>query len=253
MTARIAAPLLTLAIMLGACSVEVAAPEAGGTLGELRSGVLELSLTAATDLGPVGFTLEGPFEIPVETGALPRAELTYTMLRGEQRSSVLLDSDGANATIEIAGTRSELSDEQLDGLRAVSGPAAGFDLTRWVFEPSTSDAGMIDGEPVDRVTGELDVAAVVGDLATLTAITTGSEPATIDDTERAQLAAAADEASIEFLLGREDRLLREGSLRLGFAADALPGLRAALGPYGGLEIALEIRIDDPNRTPAFDD
>jgi hypothetical protein len=245
--------LLALAMALAGCGGEGSSPEADapnvaeGTSaavgGAIRSGTLTLRMLAsADDVAPIGFELSGPFAFRERN--LPIADLSYTRFAGEKEVRARFVSTGERAFVEVAGSTCELAPEQVDNLRG-DGDATGLDLNldRWVIDPAVSDAEAVDGVPMQRIEGRLDIATALVDLARLAGgFGAGDFPA-LKPKVATELDRAARSATFEALVGEKDGLVRSlvAELELG-GSDDLP---AALRQLGAT-LRIELKVDDPN-------
>lgn len=244
-----------LCLALTGCATEPSdvVSETTSKLDELRSGHVDLSVTASTpDAGgeqaEAGFELTGSFQLP-EEGALPVAEIEYTDLSSEDPVTQGFVSTGEAAFILVDGTAYEIPPDQADILRGGSEGEGLFEqlqVAEWIREPVLSEDEEHSGEKVDRVTGELDVAQVMSDLV-LTAQRFGrSDLSPIDEAEAERLDNAVRSSRIELLTGAEDRLLRSLSISIEFALDESLDLDEVLGPLAGAVFELDLTITDPN-------
>lgn len=165
------------------------------SLAELTSGHLDLRLTAGAlegDDATAGFEVTGPFELP-EGDALPTMALTYTQISGGEKSSSTVTSTGSRAFIESDGATTELSPEQLTGLRGSDEQGHGLDgldLESWFVEPRVEGSA---------VTGELDLVAAITGLARFTDTLGAEAPLgglNLDEAAAARIAEAVDESAV---------------------------------------------------------
>ena len=234
--------------------------ETTSNLARVNSGDLRLAMTATAGAEgqqrPVGFEVSGPFSAPSRPGELPVARLRRTRLAGAAVEPTTFVSTGQRAFLEVAGRAYELPEAQLRGLRATEAPEeAGtglqrLDLAAWARDPQVSEAGQVDGTPVQRVTGGVDVVKALGDLVAV-ANQLGAAPgeglAPVDPRSAGQVERAVRSSRLEVLTGKEDRLLRRARLDVTFAATDLGALEQALGPLAGSRLSLEIDLAGLNR------
>ena len=234
-------------------------------LGEIRSGELTLSLIAEGGDTRAGFKLAGPFAFP-NGGGLPVGKLAYTQIAGERQATVTLISTGEEAFVEANGRTYVLPERQADRLRVVgaslgasggssdsggSGEASGrglgtVGLDAWLVDPEVSEGGEVGGAETERVSAELDVVRAANDLLALLAAFQGGPAAQIEGRDAEILRGATEEATVELLTGKEDRLLRSLVVDLRLSADAPDKLREQLGPIGRAHFRLELVIANPN-------
>lgn len=202
---------------------------AGRTLGELRSADLRLRLTAEADGAPgqVGFELDGPLAL----GDPPVGRVRYVQLAGRQEGSLDLLLTRSGTFAEIDGQAYRLPAGQARPVREAA-KLRSLDLEGLVREPKAGDGPRIDGVETRRVTGELDVAAMLRDV--LGARTAGK------DAERLQRTGKG--SRFEMLAGREDGRLRRLRLdvRLGAGLPAEVRRRLGTGEGARLRFALDL-------------
>jgi len=220
---------------------------AQAAMAELDRGrmLLELRATAGQQepTAPVGFRVEGPFSY-AEGTTLPVLDLTSTNLLGDEEVVTGIVSTGETLFLVAAGEVVEVPADQADALRLGSGdPVVGdLGIAGWVRDGRIADGG--DGERT--VTGEVDVADLLGDLARLGAQVGGeTEPTALDDdaSDRLDRLVRASEITVE--LGPGD-LPRRLVATLDFGAEVPSDLEEVLGPYAStqLVLTLEVRASD---------
>src|SRR4051794_27656880 len=89
--------------------------------------------------GRVGFGLDGPFELP-KGGGMPRAQVAYTQIAGQQSATVTVISTGRRAFVSVGGQTRELPASQARRLR-VGGGAAGRPLKNGSWGDGPQPAG----------------------------------------------------------------------------------------------------------------
>jgi hypothetical protein len=251
--------LVFLALGLSACgsgggvsNPGEALAETAQNLGDVKSGDLTFKLIVdpAEEGGDFGFELTGPFEL-AEAGKLPVAEIEYTQIADDQRETVTVTSTGEAAFITVDGTAYELPPEQSNRLRAaaadVGGDGGGLSELRiddWIRNPKSSGGDEIGGDETDEIEADLDVVAAVNGLMTLAGrFTGGREP--IKGEEAQMLRDSVQDARIEVLTGKDDRLLRR--LRITATFDPkLPEELEELARAAGATVDFELEIADPN-------
>jgi hypothetical protein len=215
--------------------------ETAASLGKIKSAKpLHLRLAVdPRDGDEFGFEIEGPFAL-CDHRPLPRLDVDYTQFAQGEEATVHLISTGEDSFVEVDGETYELPNEQEAELHNSCGEVeGGFEELRvddWVTD---ADA---DG---NRVTGELDVAAVVNDLSDVARAFGRSEIAQLDADDRRRLADAVRESSFELERG-DDGLLRHLLLEADVAFDVPDDLRDALGDLVGARITFELDLDEPN-------
>jgi hypothetical protein len=252
---------LPLAVALASCSGVPTATEvlsrAAGSLGDIRSGTLHLSVLVETtpgrDAGRVGFEIDGPFAL-AESGDLPEADISYTQIAGDDEVTVRLTSTGETAYQTVAGETTEMAEPQLDALRAAGGSEAGgglgrLDLSAWIDGAELQDGGRRGGVDAYLVTGRLDVVAALNGMVDAARSFGASGAASLEHLDEANaelLTNAIRSSSVGVYAGEEDGLLRSLEVLVEFQADAPAEVRRALGPLAGARLSIELSIDDPN-------
>ncbi len=107
---RVASIAVILAVSAGACGggAEERLSEASGTLGEIRSGILDVGLSIAAVSAPgslVGFEIHGPFA--VEADGL-EADLRYRQTAGSAEAQARFVAADGRAFVESGGSFYEL-------------------------------------------------------------------------------------------------------------------------------------------------
>jgi hypothetical protein len=238
--------------MLAACGggADSALEEADEKLADVDSATLDLAFEARAvegeeETGPVGFRLQGPFSFESE-GELPVADLRYTRLLGRETQEASFISTGSAAFVRTDGRLVELDDEQVESLRLDEGDAGGgagldqLDLAQWVEDPKEGNGPRVDGVATTRVTGRLNVAEALGDIARLAAQLGAADSSVGDlsDDDRRRLARLADARTVEVVTGEDDGFLRRLRADVTFRpATADQRLRALAGAR------LTIRLD----------
>ena len=222
--------------------------ETAANLSDIRSGELTLSssITSGED-AHVGFSLQGLFSLPVERGALPEADLTYTQIDGDTTYEGRFFSDGETVIVEVDGAPVELSATQVDSFRVEGDDSdtsvfASAGIEQWVIEPEITEQG-----DTQEITGELHVVRALNGIVTIAARfggDVGLQP--IDEESAEQVQNAVESSTISIVTGAEDRLLRGLDVRIAFAVPE-PDLAESLGDLAGAVFELTLEIDEPNR------
>ena len=239
--------LLVAVVALAACGGDDGGdgPLAGAerAMADLDAGRIDLQLSASAGgdepTGPVGFRVVGPFSFDGEGNAV--LDLEYTRLLGSEEAVTQVVSTGDAVYVVTEGDVVEVPAEQASALRLGdgSGGIADLGVAGWVREPS-----VVDG----TVTGEVDVADFLTDLARVGAQVSGDvDVAPLEGDAAERLAALAQSSEAEIVLGDDDL---PSSIRIvvDFGSEVPPELQDALGPYASarleLSVALE-RLDEP--------
>ncbi len=229
-------------------------------LAKIRSGELRMAMTATAGTEgegrPVGFEVAGPFSVPSAAGELPLARLRRTRVVGTALEPTTFVSTGRRAFLEVDGKAYELPPEQVQALRAKEAPKDGgaglrrLDLAKWGVEPTVGDGGRLDGVPVQRVTGAVDVVKALNDIVAVaddigSARDEGLRP--VDPASGDRVKRAVRSSTFEVITGKDDHLLRRLRLDVVFAAGDLQALQQALGPLAGTRLRFELDLSGLNR------
>ncbi len=229
-------------------------------LAKVKSGDIRMAMTATAgaegEARPVGFEVEGPFSVASAVGQLPLARLRHTRVVGKTLPPTTFVSTGQRAFLEVDGKAYELPPDRVEALRAKEAPKGGgaglqrLDLAKWFAEPKVSDGGRLDGAPVQRVTGAVEVVNALNDIVAVadevgTATGEGLQP--VDPAGAERVKRAVRSSALEVITGKDDHLLRSIRLDVTFAANDLEGLQQALGPLSGTRLHFELRLSGLNR------
>ena len=262
----LAALLVGSALLLAACGGgDGALEEADKKLGDVDSAVLDLAFEASAvgggkDAGPVGFKLQGPFSFD-SSGELPVADLRYTRLLGRDSDEASFISTGREAFVRADGRLVRLDDRQVQSLSLRDGDDGGgsddagldqLDLAAWVDDAEEESGPKVDGVTTTRITGRLEVAQALSDIALLARQlgATDSPVGELSDDDRKRLARLADDASVEVVTGKDDGYLRrlraDVTFRPAASDQRLRGLAGAR-----LVIRLDLsRVNEPVKVAA---
>jgi hypothetical protein len=208
-------------------------------MADLRAGELVLELTASSpDGGPVGFRMEGPYSIGGE-GELPVFDLTYTQLAGEAEVVTQVVSTGAAAFVVVDGEATEIEGDAASALRMGEGEGfTGLGIAGWVVDPIEEQRG-----DDTIVTGRVDAADLLGDLARIVSQVAGAGDAASpsgDDVDRLRGLVRSSEA--EVVVGADD-LPRAIDLSVDFGGEVPDELVDALGPYAAATLDLHLELE----------
>jgi hypothetical protein len=214
-----------------------AVTETAKRLGEIRSGELQFSAALKTDGGePFAMELDGPFSIEKE--GLAVTEMRSTRVIGGERVEATLISTGDRVWVKAPDGVQELTGEQAEALqiRAGTGGLADLDLDlgAWIDSPESEDAG----PNTERISGTLDLAAALDDLARA-----AKQELPADVRER--LVDSVKESSVELVTGKEDRLLRKLKVRATF--DVPSDLEPLIGTGGIATLELDAVLEKINQ------
>lgn len=251
---------LAAAVLVTGCGGDKSTLErADDAMGELKRGDVTVGVMAraggsdgsGTVSGPVGFTMAGRFDTSVGT-ELPVLDLTYTRLLGSRGKEVVaVQSDGRRMVVTTDGVPVEVPPDQARRLQLADGdrPAGLGELGvgGWVTDSTETDGPAVDGVPTRRVTGSVDAADLISDLARLADQVSGQAPTEpLDDEARERIQSRVRSGDVEVLVD-PDNLPRRMRATVDFGATVAPELQRALGPYAGARMEVTLEIRDPGR------
>lgn len=248
------------AVLLAACGNDDSILErADRAMAKLERGELTVKLTASSGepegraAGPVGFSVGGRFDVAVDT-TLPVLDVTYTRLLGEQQEVLNLRSDGTRMVVVTDGTTVDVPPEQARRLHLAEGDRpAGFGelgVGGWITEPTETEGPVVDGVATRKVTGPVDAADLMSDLAVLAGQVSGQEPSRLEGESAERVRSRVRSGDVEMLVDEND-LPRRVRATVDFGSTVAPEVQKALGPYAAarLEVILEIRAPGAPVTP----
>jgi hypothetical protein len=159
------------AIALTGCGAKEAAVVKGAFEKDIKSANVDLSIGIKSRQEAVNITVTGPYQSNGE-GKLPSADLAVKVDDGTQDFEGRVISTGKNAFVEYQGETYEVGEETIAQLeqQGRSEQLSTADLSKlmgtmsdWFPETDAKDAELA-GEPVDRVTGRLDVSRALKDI-----------------------------------------------------------------------------------------
>jgi hypothetical protein len=239
------AALVLLFAGCGGGSAQDILSETSANLGKIRSGDLSMRLLFSANGGEqAGFSLEGPFAL--RSGSLPKAQLDYTQIAGDQTATQTFIATGGKAYVRMRGTTFELPAGTADEIRATLGATGGLgtiELGNWVEDPKVDDGGEVAGADTDRISARLNVPAAVNTLVAVASQFGGTTPlGALSGQSAEQVERAVDRATINVWTGKDDRLLRKLAVSIEFSPAASQQVRSALG--AAMDFTLE--ISNPN-------
>ena len=198
--------------------------------------------------GPIVLSASGPFAAPA-AGAGPRFDIAVAATLGASPLRARASSTGKRAYLRLGGRDYVLGEygSHASKRRSVKPrdalAALGLDPAAWVKDPQEHGGAMIGDVETVRITGDLDVARVLADVARL--LDGGGAGGLLTPKLRAQLADGVKTAKVEIWTGANDRILRQLTAFVDFTfkqgAQPIPGL-------DGGRINLRLRLDDVNTT-----
>ncbi len=247
--------VLTMATLVAGCG-----GGSGGVLGEtasnlakVKSGVLDLRLTAAAGERQTGeeagLRLQGPFAEASAKGRLPTADITYTRFEGRAEEKVRLVTSGNKAFVVRGGRTTQLSEAETKDLEVSGGSGVDLHLDKWFDHPKITDAGVVDGVRAQRITGRLDAAAAMNDLFK---VSQNFGAADVKAPEiKGQLAdrlkASTQSATAEVITGKADHMLRNVVVDIILTSQAPSEIRDALGRLSAVRFHFALGLSQPNR------
>lgn len=259
---RALAAVLALSVLAACGGGDSALEKTDQKLSDVDSATLDLSFEAravegSEETGPVGFRLQGPFSFESD-GSLPVADLRYTRLLGRETQEASFISTGKAAFVRADGRLVELDEAQVEALRLDEDEGDGdagldqLDLAQWVEDPEEERGPRVDGVATTRISGRLNVAEALSDIALLATQLGASESSIgeLSDEDRRQLAQLADTRTVEVMAGEDDGYLRRLRADVTFRpATGNERLRALTGAR--LTIRLDLtRVNQPVRVAA---
>ncbi|MEA2139205.1 MAG: hypothetical protein QOG56_2355 [Solirubrobacteraceae bacterium] len=239
------------------------------------SSVLEQTLAATSDLdsgrlsgrlrlepdgllalgGPIVLTATGPFAAPAAAagagpGPGPRFDIALGGAIAGSSLRARASSTGKRAYLRLGDRDYALGGygSHAHGRRAKARGALGargLNPVAWVKDPEEHGGAIIDGVETTHVTGDLDVARLLADVAKLLDGGRGGD-GLLTPTLRKQIAGAVKTAKVEIWTGVSDRILRRLTAVVDFTFKD-----ASQSPITGLDggrIDLRLRLDDVDKT-----
>lgn len=241
--------ICVLASLATACSPQPGdvVSQTAAHIADIRSGTMKLEATIDTAEGDTatGFTIQGPFSLPDEAGALPEADLTYVQMVDTSEAEGRFIATGESLFTEVDGQAYELPADQVDSFRTEGSQDAGslftgVDLSDWIPAPVVEESG-----DTKTVTGELDVVAALNDISEIAARFGGAPLAHLEGDDAEVVRNAVESSSVEISSGAEDDLLRQLTIEIDFRV-ADEKLAETLGPFAGATFSLDLLIENPN-------
>ena len=212
-------------------------------------------------------TANGPFNTE-RSGEFPRFALELNTGGGPEATAGIV-STGTRGFVTVGDQAFRMTDSSYRDLKksfaesqkrdqkaresAPGFSALGIRPSRWLTDATTLSDADVSGTPTQRVSGPLDVGALLDDIDTLLgragslgqAAGAGKLPSGLDAETRAAIERSVTTANVTIDAGAEDDTLRRIALRLVLAVD--PGDREALGGLEKLDLDLDLTISDLGR------
>lgn len=219
------------------------------SLGDVRSGRIELALLASTPDGePVGFEMKGPFSVAEGEDEIPLADLTYVRRIGPQTEESRFVADGERAWVVTQGEVQEVSDKRLEGLKGGEDVAGleGLHPTRWFDGEVTEEPGeAIDGVETTSYSGEVDAVEVLNDIIGLAGNLGAEVPGRLEGEDAERVRNAVESAELTLLAGTEDHIVRRVAYEVNLAVKA-EELRDSLGDLAGVVLQFDVDLTQVN-------
>jgi hypothetical protein len=219
--------------------------DSGRLAGRLRlepDGMLSLG-------GPIVLTASGPFAAPA-AGAGPRFDIALAAAIAGGSVRARASSTGKRAYLRLGGRdyalggsgsrahkRSSKSHDALGSL--------GLNPVAWVKDPEEHGGAIIDGVETTRITGDLDVARLLADVAKLLDGGRGGD-GLLTPNLRKQLTDAVKTAKVQIWTGVADRVLRQLTAVVDFTFK--DGSQKPITGLDGGRIDLRLRLTDVDKT-----
>ena len=204
--------------------------------------------------GPIGVRASGPFAWGAE-GELPRFELAIVGSIARQQPHARAISTGTEGFLHIDGRDYEVDDDFIEKLlpgksgaktnRGDGLAALGLNPAGWFDDPRSRGKATIGGVETTRITSQLDVNALLDDVAKLVGGASGTG-GFLTPKLRKQIVDATKSANVNLWTGSGDKILRQLSAVVVFAFDE-ENLSPISGLYGG-SLTLRVRLDGVNAT-----
>lgn len=162
--------------VVSGCGAKEAEVVKGAFEKDISSATISMTLNAQSSQGGTKVALQGPYKSNGE-GKLPSADLAVKIEGAAPRPlEGRLISSGTNAFVEYGGETYEIGEKTVAEMQR-SGSADQptpedvkslmGQMQDWFPESDTQEEADLDGEPVTRVTGQLDISAALKDLKSL--------------------------------------------------------------------------------------
>ena len=252
-------PLLALCGALAGCGNDERKPStlerADSALATMSSATISMTFTAtaanaaAHVTQPVGFSVEGPFDM--EAGSIyPVFDIMYRRMIGGEQQEMHTRSDGSRLVVVSDGETVDVPAELAEPLRKRDAPGAGLlkgvVLAGWVVNPAASKGPTVDGVSTTQVTGTADAADVLSDLSALVGqigATADLQPLAGKSAERVR--SLLRSSSVTVLVGDDD-VPRSVHVEMSFGSEVSPELATALGPFAAANLLIDLSITGPN-------
>ncbi len=251
------AAAVTCLLALSACGEkQTPLEQTQSNMAHLKAATIDLQLAAsagegAKASGPVGFRLKGPYAMSSRHD-LAVFDLTYTKLLGANAVTTEVRSTGNAAFVTTGGKAYRVADDDLAPLRVSEDAGGGFGdlgIAGWVENAKVRRGARVDGKATQVITGDVDVADLLSDLARVAGPLGGDgELTALDDAAGRRLQKLARSTSIEIVTGASDHRLRSLRAVMDFGRRAPTQLRETLGAYADARIEVRLALKQPTGT-----
>lgn len=231
---------------------ESALAETDENLSSVKAATMDLRFAATSGTGdsqtdPVGFELSGPFSFD-DTNDLAVFDLTYTrLLGGDEKESTVL-STGNAAFVTVGGKTYQVDEGDLAAFKISDDDGGGLTdlgIADWVRNETTRPGKEVDGEATDVITGDVDAADMLSDLARIARDVGGeTQLSTLDGAAAERLRKLVRASSIRIVTTQETRELRSLRAVIDFGTRAPEELRRTLGRYADARIEVTLSMAD---------
>ena len=214
-----------------------------------KSGKVSMSARVNTELTKDGETESGRF-VHTATGSYVDAKSKDPFALGENDSTTKITEDGKTVVtrsisvndrgyLQAGGRWYELNkgqarrvfNDEETGRQTTSLKEADFDLEAWTQAPKLDGTARVDGVEVERITGTLNVDAMLASLDSAS-----DSGGNIQQT----LAGAQKQGEVELLVGKDDGILRKASVRS-------QAMLQGPGGSASVNIRFDIAIREPGK------
>jgi len=202
--------------------------------------------------GPIAFRASGPFASGAK-GELPRFDLELAGSLARTPVSARAISTGKRGFVEIDGRAYKLDREIVDALRSALGAGStngaglaslGLDPRRWMKDARATGRETIGGVITNRISGSIDVRALMADVAKLLGVAGGGRGLFSPELLK-KIEGAVTSTKVDVWSGARDGILRQLAVAVGFA------FKTGQSPITGLDggkVALRVLLDGVNAT-----
>lgn len=245
---RVASIAVILAVSAGACGggAEERLSEASGTLGEIRSGILDVGLSIAAVSAPgslVGFEIHGPFA--VEADGL-EADLRYRQTAGSAEAQARFVAADGRAFVESGGSFYELPLAEDASAARAPGVLQELGFEGWATDPRILDRGSSDQVTIVAALDEVAALDGIGRLLDELEMKEASGFALLEGLDPGALERSIRGGVLVVRVGKDDGLFRGLTVRLRLRIDPSSPLADVLEDVAGARLLFHVEIGNPN-------